>query len=116
MATVRVVVVGARTTRAGLDRARRQVARLDRPTREATRAVADLAARLAPKRTTRLARGNRPRVAGNVGQVINRVRYAPYVEYGTEHMHEQPFMRPAARLADVTTPFEDHVDRAIRHL
>lgn len=111
-----MVVVGARATRAGLARARTEVSRLDRPTREAAEKIAEAARRLAPKRTGRLARGTRVTGGGNVAQAVNRVRYAPYVEYGTEHMRAQPFLRPAARLADATDPFEEHVDRVTRHL
>ncbi|MFW0790103.1 HK97-gp10 family putative phage morphogenesis protein [Gordonia sp. CPCC 205333] len=113
---MRVTVTGDKALQAGLRRAATQLARLDKPTREATRAVARQAARLAPKRTGRLARTNRPRNSGGLGAVENRTRYAGYVENGTRYMREQPYLRPALTLTPITDIYESHARDSIRHL
>lgn len=111
---IRVTVAGDKRVQAGLAGT---AADLERPTpalRDAADEVARTAARLAAKRTGRMARANRVTVTPPVARVTNRVRYAPYQEHGTRYMRAHPFMRPAARLADVETPFEDYADRTLR--
>ena len=34
--------------------------------------------------------------AGNAVYIGTNIEYAPYVEFGTRHMHAQPYLRPAA--------------------
>ncbi len=113
---IRVRVTGDAAVRNGLRIAGRRLARLDKPTREATQAIARAAAALAPKRTRRLSASNRPRNSGGTGTVTNSVRYAPFVEHGTTYMHAQPFLRPALYATDVTDFYTDHAEDSVRHL
>lgn len=116
MANVRVKVIGDRALAAGLRRAGRELGELEPPTRRAARTVEQTARRLAPKRTGRLAAGTRSRAAGGLGTVSNSVRYAGYQEYGTSVMRAQQFLRPALYGTDIEEIYEDHAQRAIRHL
>lgn len=114
---MRVTVVGASRVQAGLART---AADLSMPTpalREAADAVTRTAARLAAKRTGRMSRSNRTRVVGSIARITNRVKYAPYQEYGTKYMNEHPFMRPAAASVDLEPIFERYAERVLhRHL
>ena len=116
MANVRVKVIGDRALAAGLRRAGRELGELEPPTRRAARTVEQTARRLAPKRTGRLASATRSRASGGVGTVSNSVRYAGYQEYGTRVMRAQPFMRPALYGTDIQDIYEDHAERAVRHI
>lgn len=110
---MRVTVVGASRVQAGLAKS---AADLSMPTpalREAADAVSRTAARLAAKRTGRMSRSNRARVVGSVARLTNRVKYAPYQEYGTRYMNAHPFMRPAAASTDLEPIFEQYADRVL---
>ena len=111
---VRVTVRGDRRVQAGLAKVAADMRTPTPALREATEAVARTASRLAAKRTGRMSRSNRARVAGAVGRVTNRVRYAPYQEHGTRYMNAHPFMRPAARITDVEPYFEEYAEKSLR--
>ena len=49
----------------------------------------------APKGTGELRNSISSRIEGDTGIVFTPLEYAPYVEYGTSKMKEQPFMNPA---------------------
>lgn len=111
---IRVQVSGVARVQAGLARTAHD---LDRPTPaldDAGNAVARTAARLAAKRTGRMARATAARTVGPLAEITNRVRYAPYQESGTEHMQAHPFMRPALTMTPVATYFEDYADVVLR--
>ena len=40
--------------------------------------------------------------------ISDAIRYARYVEYGTQHMRAQPFMRTALRIAPIVQPYKLH--------
>ena len=111
---VRVTIDGGARLQAGL---RRSAAEMNTPgpaLRDAAKAVSRTAARLAAKRTGRMSRSNRTRVAGSVARITNRTRYAPYQEHGTSVMNAHPFMRPAAHLTDLEPYFERHAETVLR--
>lgn len=110
------VQVGDKAVIGGLARARRDLGRLEQPTRRATEAVARDARRRAPKRTGKLAGHMTTRTVGGVGQIGNAVRYAPYQEYGTRVMRAQPYLRPTLYGTPITSFYEDHADRALRQI
>lgn len=112
MITVRIV--GDKALRARLHAAGRHYADLGEPTRRATSAIRATAARLAPKRTGRLAQATAARSSGGLGVVSNSIRYARYVEYGTRYMRAQPFMRTALQATNVVEPYEDHAEQSAR--
>lgn len=112
---VTVRVTGDKAVRAGLKRASAHMSRVSEPTKRAAESVRSAAARLAPKRTGRLARGVTARVSGNALAVIaDNVRYASFVENGTSYMRAQPFMRTALNATPILEPFEDHAEQSAR--
>ena len=113
---VEVRVTGDRAAIASLRRAARNLKDLQPPTRKAARTVEQTARRLAPKHTGRLAAATRSRASGGVGTVSNSTRYAGYQEYGTRVMRAHPFMRPALYGTDIQDIYEDHAERAVRHI
>lgn len=111
---LRGTVLGDKRVQAGLAKSARDLQTPDPALRDAAEAVARTASRLAAKRTGRMSRSNRVRVAGSIARVTNRVRYAHFQENGTEHMNAHPFMRPAAELTDVEPYFERYAERVLR--
>lgn len=56
-----------------------------------------------PRKTNTLANSIEKRVEGTTGIVETKLRYAPFVEFGTKkHGPAQPFMRPAQEKARQT--------------
>lgn len=111
---IEVRVIGDTELRAGLRRAAAHFADLSEPTRRAAESVRTTAARLAPKRTRRLSRGVTARSSGGSAAISDSVRYAPYVENGTQYMRAQPFMRTALHAAPVVEPYENHAEQSAR--
>ena len=84
------MAVGGQVYVKGLAEFRRDLRRTDREalkevqagTRKAAKLVAEAAARLAPRRTGRLAESYRGTTSGNRGIVYSNLVYAPIVEFG----------------------------------
>lgn len=109
-----MTVDGAPRVQAGLARSAAQMLFPSPALRDAADAVTRTAARLAAKRTGRMSRSNRTRIAGSTARVSNRTKYAPYQEYGTQYMNAHPFMRPAAATVNLEPIFDDYADRVLR--
>jgi HK97 gp10 family phage protein len=88
-------VTGAARLETTLNRAARDVERMEEATARAAELVAEDAARRAPKRTGRLARSVVSRPRAGVAQVAATAPYGMFVEYGTSRNPPRPFMRPA---------------------
>ena len=114
MAFLRAKVRGVRETQRSLRRIERKA---DNPSlQNAARLIAAEARRLAPRDSGRLRRSIRAQGSGQVG---SRVRYAPYVEYGTRrrrYRDAQKFIEKAIdnRTHEIVSDIAKQIDDQVK--